>query len=171
MTGTPIWWTASRRICVPRLGAIDAAVLATGQGAARVWGQIHEAITGDPPTASSAVPTLDELRTAWWSWLETHDRPSPSWWTPWTRRKPAHAADRGSRPTQPARARPPAGTTYRRCALPGRHRRVSQRRRSPSRERPLADVAEHALGAVRLRMDEAPWWRRRGLGQLRQASC
>jgi hypothetical protein len=28
-----------------------------------------------------------------------------------------------------------------------------------SGERPLADIAEDALGAVRLRVDEAPWWR------------
>lgn len=142
----------------PDPGAIDVAVLATGKVPHEVMGQIYEAVTGSRPPTSSAVPTLDELRTAWWSWLETHDA---------TITIVVDALDEAKNPDTLltevlAQLNPPD---------PARRRvRLIAGVRSPGgtedsgvgdhrlRERPLADLAEHALGAIRLRVDESPWW-------------
>ena len=144
----------------PDLGAIDAAVLATGKVPHEVWGQIHEAVTGAPPTTSSAVPTLDELRTAWWSWLETHDTTITIVVDALDEAKDPHTlltevlAKLNSPELSRQRVRLIVGVR----SLGGTDESAGADDHT-LRERPLADVAEHVLGAVRLRVDEAPWWR------------
>ncbi len=139
----------------PDPGAIDVAVLATGKVPHEVLGQIYEAVTGSPPPAS---PALDELRTAWWSWLATHDATITIVVDALDEAKNPHAllSDVLAQlnPPDPARRRVRLIVGVRSPGGPedpgaGDHR---------LRERPLADVAEHALEAVRLRVDEAPWW-------------
>lgn len=144
----------------PDPGAIDVAVLATGKVSHEVWGQIYEAVTGSRPPTSSAVPTLDEPRTAWWSWLEMHDTTITIVVDALDEAKNPHTLLTDVlaqlNPPEPARrrvrliigVRSPGGTDA--LASAGDH---------TSRERALADVAEDALGAVRLRVDESPWWR------------
>lgn len=144
----------------PDPGAIDVAVLATGKVSHEVWGQIYEAVTGSRPPTSSAVPTLDELRTAWWSWLETLDTAITI---------VVDALDEAKNPNTLltdvlAKLNPPE-PAHRRVRLiigvrsPGGTDALASAGDHTSRERPLADIAEHALGAVRLRVDEAPWWK------------
>ena len=139
-------------------GAVDAAVLATGKVPHEVMGQIYEAVSGERPPANGAVPTLDELRSAWWSWLKTHDGAVTVVVDALDEAENPHALLTGVL----AQLNPPD---------PGRCRvRLIVGVRSPGgiddsingsgslRGRPLADVAEHALAATRLRVDESPWW-------------
>jgi hypothetical protein len=141
----------------PPLGVIDAAVLATGKVPHEVLAQIYEAIIGDRPTGSSAVPSLDELRNAWWAWLGTHDRAVTI---------VVDALDEADNPhkllTEVLAQLTPPGQ-------PGRVRLIVGVR-SPggvddattdnvgAGHRPLADIAEQTLHATRLRIDETPWW-------------
>jgi hypothetical protein len=148
----------------PEPGAVDVAVLATGKVPHEMWGQIYEAVAGSRPPTSSAVPSLDELRTAWWSRLATHDA---------TITIVVDALDEAKNPhtllTDVLAHLNPPEPAHRRVRLivgvrsPGGTDESASTGDHTSRERPLADIAEHALGAVRLRVDEAPWWRPKDL--------
>jgi hypothetical protein len=144
----------------PEPGAVDVAVLATGKVPHEVMGQVYEASTGSRPTTASVVPTLDELRTAWWSWLQMHGR---------TITVVVDALDEAKNPhvlltdvlTQ---LNPPAPASPRVRLIvgvrsPGGTDDATGGTADPPRERPLADAAEHLLDAERLPVDEAPWWR------------
>jgi len=143
----------------PTPGAVDAAVLATGKVAHEVMGQIYKAVTGTGPPSTSAVPSLEELRTAWWSWLQTHHR---------TVTVVVDALDEAKDPhtlltevlaqLNPPKPAPPQVRLIVGVRSPGGTDDQAVTGEPTSRERPLADSAEHVLAAVRLRVDEAPWW-------------
>ena len=58
---------------LPAVGTIDAAVVATGRNAVEILGRICAAV--DLRFDSSALPDLETLRAAWWSWLRGTGRP------------------------------------------------------------------------------------------------
>ena len=143
---------------LPATGAVDAAVLATGKAPHEVMGQIYEAITGSHPPTTVAVPTLEELRTAWWTWL---------WTTEATVTIVVDALDEATHPHTVlteilAQLNPPETITHQVRLIvgvrsPGGIDEPDTNRNTPH-ARALADTAEHTLHATRLRVDESPWW-------------
>ena len=142
----------------PATGAVNAAVLATGKAPHEVMGQIYEAITGSHPPTTVAVPTLEELRTAWWTWLRTTEA---------TVTIVVDALDEATHPHTVlteilAQLNPPAPATHQVRLIvgvrsPGGIDEPDPNRNTPH-ARPLANTAEHTLHATRLRVDESPWW-------------
>lgn len=142
----------------PAPGAVDAAVLATGKVPHEVLGQIYEAVSGTNAPISSVVPTLDELRGVWWSWLQTQGRRIVV---------VVDALDEAQHPptllTEVLAQLDPPGQSGRVRLIvgvrsPGGPEDPASAKDEEGRQRSLADLAERVLGATRLRVDEPPWW-------------
>ncbi|MFF4121346.1 AAA family ATPase [Streptomyces sp. NPDC001714] len=139
----------------PAAGSVDVAVLATGKTAPEIIAQLCGALDVPAPSADGATPTLQEWITAWQQWLATRSSPvtvvvdgleeadgATSVLTEVLARLDPHWQ----------RVRLLVGVR----SLGGEHDEEAPAR--PKRGMPLADQAERALGAQRIRVDEAPWW-------------
>ena len=59
----------------PRPGAVDVAVLATGKLPHEVLVQICDALDIPRSPTAGSVPSMEDLRVEWWSWLATRQEP------------------------------------------------------------------------------------------------
>jgi hypothetical protein len=145
----------------PRAGAVDVAVLATGKLPHEVLAQLCDALDVPRPKTASSVPRLEELRAAWWSWLRTRqelvtivvdaldEAPHPRTLLAEVLAQLDSPGAEQPRVRLLVGVRSPGGSDDASTAAAAR---------TPSGDRPLADAAEQTLHAVRLRVDEPPWW-------------
>lgn len=138
----------------PPEGAVDAAVLATGKTAHEIIAQLCTALHVPAPATANATPSLEEWIITWQQWLATR---------PTLLTVVVDALDEANDPQTIltavlARLDP----EHQRVRLivgvrsPGGDDGTSSDTRTPVL--PLADQAERALTAHRIRVDEAPWW-------------
>ncbi|WKX11674.1 ATP-binding protein [Streptomyces sp. NL15-2K] len=144
----------------PAEGAVDVAVLATGKTAADIIAQLATALGVPAPAAAAARPSAAEWIDAWQQWLGTRGRPVTV---------VVDALDEADSPATVLTAvlsRLDPGRDRVRLLVgvrsPGGDDGTSPDVR-PTRGIPLADQAERALAAHRVRVDEAPWWNQRDL--------
>ncbi|MDN0193656.1 ATP-binding protein [Streptomyces sp. S.PNR 29] len=138
----------------PVEGAVDVAVLATGKTALDIVAQLATALGVPTPVPSGAAPSVAEWIDAWQQWLAGRTTPVTV---------VVDALDEADGPATVL-------TAVLSRLDPGRDRvRLLVGVRSPGgdgtspdgrpvRGIPLADQAERALSARRIRVDEAPWW-------------
>lgn len=141
----------------PAPGAVDVAVLATGKLPHEVLSQICDALGVPISTDGTSIPSLSDMRRAWWDWLRTQSEPITI---------VIDALDEAAYPnsllTEVLAKLEPSRPDNRRV-------RLLIGVRSPRGEdafpmastvagHSLADMAETELGAVRLRVDQAPLW-------------
>lgn len=142
----------------PASGSVDAAVLATGKTADEIIRQLCQALDV-PQSATAVAPPLEELLTAWQSWLSQQEKPITI---------VVDALDEASDPLAVL------SDVLAELDVDGEHRRVrlllgvrstGGSGRSTgfihTDDFSLADYAERLLAAERVRVDEQPWWQQR----------
>jgi hypothetical protein len=141
----------------PAMGSVDVAVLATGKLPQEVFSQVCDALGVPFSAGGTRAPTLNEMRRSWWDWLRLQPGPITI---------VIDALDEAAYPYSLltdvlTKLEPPDSGERRVRLLVGV--------RSPGGEdtftangalggQALADTAENELGAIRLRVDEAPLW-------------
>lgn len=139
----------------PPAGAVDVAVLATGKTAHEIIAQLCRALTVPTPATANATPSLEEWVTAGQQWLAAQPAPVTV---------VVDALDEADDPlTVLTGLLARLDTHHQRLRLlvgvrsPGGDDGTRPDTR-PAWGMPLADHAERALAADRIRVDEAPWW-------------
>jgi len=142
----------------PPVGAVDAAVLATGKLPGQILTQICQFLAVPPPTSSQAEPTIDQRLVAWHAWLVAQPKPITL------------VIDGLDEATDPqalvrdvlSRLEPEPGQPRMRLLVGVRSLAaaddVGTGMARPADGTSLVDAAESTLRASRLAVDEAPWW-------------
>ncbi|MFF3940365.1 AAA family ATPase [Streptomyces phaeofaciens] len=139
----------------PAAGSVDVAVLATGKTAPEIIAQLCGALDVPAPASAGATPMLQEWITAWQQWLATRSSPVTVVVDGLEEATDAASVLIGVLARlDPHRQRVRLLVGVR---SPGGEDDEDPAAR-PKRGMPLADQAERALSAQRIRVDEAPWW-------------
>ncbi|WP_107503128.1 AAA family ATPase [Streptomyces geranii] len=141
----------------PGVNSVDVAVVCTGKTPVEIAAQICLALGIDAPVSSRTVATTAEWINTWHAWLRLHRSAVTL---------VVDALDEASSPHDVldqvlTRLAAGASRPWVRLLVGVRspRREASGATADSDRVRPLADHAERVLGARRLRVDEAPWWR------------
>jgi len=142
----------------PPLGAVDAAALATGKLPGQVMSHLCQTLAVPLEKSGPAEATIEEMLTAWHSWLGAREGPVTLVIDALDEATDAHALLRD------VLSRLEGDGTHPRLRLilgvrsSAASTETATQLTSASEASSLVDAAEVALGAVRISVDQSPWW-------------